>query len=264
MTAASTLATPTTADALRAMLGTIRHRLFVVVPEEALARCDEPPKPTEDGDDAVRLLGDLVARSRGSVVVFSDRPLSEVDRLLAPLELPGCGCGGLETRTTDGRTTRRRFSADLDPVRRLLEARGEALRDHEIRDEGLTIVLAHAADVESGNEVRAIVREAVALAPAVFRARFDRTEARISFVCESRASALARLLDDEQYLERIPLLIGAPPNEPDLIGVVRSFGGSAIAVGTASAGVGDVSLPGTNDVRWLLREFLARLDEDAE
>lgn len=253
--AAAPRPTPTMASTLRALLTDPRDRLFVFVYEEALA----PPDGGGDAADTaetIRLLGRLSEVGGNAVVVLSDRSLDAVDRSLAPLRLPGCGQSGLEIRGPGGDVVRSRVVADLDPVRRRMQARCDAGLD--IVDEGLAIGLHHGGDPELEIRARELARSAVALAPAFYRVRFDRDVTRVTFAGASKGRALAQIMCCDRFIERIPLVFCGRSID-DVGAAARSFGGNVISVGECAGDDGDVSLPGINDVRWLIRDFLADL-----
>lgn len=245
------------ASTLRALLNDPRDRVFVFVLEEALAHFDRCDGAGVEIEETVHLLGELSVVSGNAVVVLSDFSLEEVDRSLAPLRLPGCGQGGLEIRVTAGEIVRSRIAADLDPVRRRMRTHNDGVKRLKILDEGLSIGLDHGGDPELEVCARELARSAVALAPAFYRVRFDRSVTHVTFSGASKGRALARIMCCDPFLDRIPLVFCG--RSVDVGATARSFGGNVISVGEYSRDEGDVALPGTNDVRWLIRDFLADL-----
>lgn len=209
--------------------------------------------------EMVSLLGRLAAASDGAVVFLCERPLAEVDRRLAPLVLPGCAGGGLEIRAPDGAVTRLRCAADLDPVRRLFARPGVLPPGLTIEDEGLAIALRHGDHAELAAATREAARAAVALAPAVLAVRADAETTRVGFAGASLGRALHRLMNDAALIERIPIVFGAARADDEVYAAARDFGGTSIEVGDRAAHAADIALPAMNDVRWLMRDFLAEL-----
>lgn len=222
----------------------------------------------DDGADAeaaiaetASLLGRLAAVSDGAVAVLCERSFAEIDSRLAPLRLPGCAAGGLEIRTRDGTCTKLRCEGDLDPVRRLLARRAGASATASIVDDGLSIALVHGDHAEAAAAARALAREAVALAPAVFAVRSGPRATRIGFAGASLGRALHRFMYDAGLIERIPIVFGGGRGDDEVYAAARDFGGTSIEVGARADHVADVALPAMNDVRWLMRDLLAELGE---
>lgn len=238
---------------VRSLFENARHKAFLFCMETAFPSDAAAAVDTE----MPTLLGALAEASGNAVAVLSERSFADVDRRLAPLVLPGCAAGGLEIRTGRGAITRLRCEADLDPVRRLLERPGVLPEGVEIVDDGFAVELRH--DAEKAADARACAHDAVALAPAVFALRTDETVTRITFSGISRARAVHRLMNDPFFIERIPIVFGSGCADQEIYGAVRCFGGTSIAVGDGVDHGADITLPALNDVRWLMRDFLAEL-----
>mgnify|MGYP001765423804 CR=1 FL=1 len=237
---------------VRALFENARHKAFLFCMETAF-----PSEAAAVDTEMPVLLAALAEASGNAVAVIADRPFAEVDRRLAPLVLPGCAAGGLEVRTGGGAITRLRCAADLDPVRRLLARPGVLPVGIEIVDHGFAVELRHEAACAA--QARACAHDAVALAPAVFALRTDETSTRIGFAGVSRARALHRLMNDPFFIERIPIVFGSGCADQEIYGAVRCFGGTSIEVGDRADHGADIALPALNDVRWLMRDFLAEL-----
>lgn len=220
---------------------------------------------TRDGEaviaETVSLLGRLAEASEGAVAVLGERSFAEIDRRLAPLRLPGCASGGLELRGLDGATTKSRCDGDLDAVRRLIARPGAVASGVSVVDEGLSITLAHGDDAELAAAARATARDAVALAPAVYAMRSGTGVVRIGFAGASLGRAIHRLMNDAALIERIPIVFGSGRCDDEIHAAARDFGGTSIEVGGRCDHAADFALPGMNDVRWLMRDFLAALGE---
>lgn len=211
--------------------------------------------------ETVTLLARLTTACDGAVAVLAEPPFAEIDRCLAPLRLAGGAGGGTELRGFDGEETRVRRQGDLDPVRRLLARPGAVPAEVEIRDEGASIVLKHGDHPDLVTAARVAAREAVALAPAVYAMRAGAGLTRIGFAGASLGRAMRRLMNDTAPIERIPVVFGSGRDADELHATARAFGGTSIEVGGRADHAADFALPGTNDVRWLIRDMLAELEE---
>lgn len=244
--------------AVRSLFEDAPHKAFLFCLEGTLLS-ERPEVACERDTEMPTLLAALAEASGGAVAVLGDRSFAEIDRQLAPLVLPGCASGGLEIRSARGVVTRLRHAADLDPVRRLLARPGLLPAGVEIVDDELSIDLRHGGDVSLASATRIVAREAVALAPAVITLRAGATSTRIGFAGASRGQAVHRLMNDAFFIERIPIVFGGGCDDEDVYAAARCFGGTSIEVGRRADHGADIVLPALNDVRWLMRDFLAEL-----
>jgi trehalose-6-phosphatase len=224
-------------EAVAAMFADPRDKVFLFAIEGVLSSEEAHPETADHEVPLVGLLGELATASDGAVVVLSDLPLTEVDRILSPLCLPGCGLDGLELRAPGSETIRSRIAADLDPVRKLL---GEAAETLALSDDELALSLHHGGEPDLAERARALARRAVALAPALFRARFDETAARVTFVGTSKAQALGRIMCCDRFIERIPIVFGGRAGDDDIYAAARTFGGTSIQVGARDGHAADI------------------------
>lgn len=244
--------------AVRSLFENAPHKAFLFCLEGTLLS-ERPEIAREHDAEMTTLLGALAEASGGAVAILADRPFAEIDRRLAPLVLPGCASGGLEIRNAQGVVTRLRQAADLDPVRRLLARPGLLPAGVEILDGGLSIDLRHGGEEGLATAARIAARDAVALAPAVFALRTGAKSMRIGFSGASRGQAVHRLMNDAFFIERIPIVFGGGCDDEEVYAAARCFGGTSIEVGDRADHGADIVLPALNDVRWLMRDFLAEL-----
>lgn len=251
-------------EALNALFADPHDKAFffalhgVLLPDRGQEDPTEPPEPP------IRLLDELQRTSSGAVAILSDASLDEVDGVLAPLRMAGCGSNGLEIRHVGGgEAMKLRFAADLDPVRRLLTARADLRRQVTVTDDGLALSLGHGGDTVATAAARAFARDAVALAPAAFRTEFGERTTRVTFAGASLGSAICRIMDGECFAGRIPIVFGPAGRSSDFLPVARFFGGTTVAVGTAADGDADIRLDGPRDVQWIIRDYLATLEVES-
>lgn len=246
-------------DAVRALFSDPRDKAFIFALEGALIRPDDAEGARIESDELTELLGDLERASDGAVAILSDRPLETVDRILAPLRLPGCGRNGLEIRVPGEMSVKMRLEADLDPVRRLICAAAPLPQALTIVDEGLAIALRHDGDPDLAAMARNLARDAIGLAPAVYRAQMCEKVTRVTFTGASKGRAIRKVMSSDFFIERIPVVFGCDNEDDEVYSAVRNFGGTAIQVGSRQGHEADIVVPGSNDVKWLIRDFLADL-----
>ncbi len=166
---------------VRALLADRRPRAFVFALEGVLLGPADGP---EERRELVGLLEPLAAACDGAVAVVSGRPLAEVDRLLAPLCLPGWGGDGNEVRPAGG-----------------------------------------------------------------------------SDGAASRSEGWRAFLTGGAFAGRTPVVFGCRGVDDDVYAAARAVGGTAIQVGPRAGHDAHAEVAGPNDVRWLVRDFLADLTD---
>ena len=254
-------ARPSLKEALAALFADPYDKAFFFALHGVLLPDRGREDPTDPPDAPIGLLDELHRVSGGAVAILSDTSLDEVDRVLAPLRMAGCGSNGLEIRHVGGGAAMKlRFAADLDPVRRLLTARADLGQQVTVTDDGLAVTLGHGRDAVAIEAVRAFAHDAVALAPAAFRAEFGAETTRVTFAGASLGSAICRIMDGERFAGRIPVVFGRAGGSTDFLTVARFFGGMTVAVGSPADADADIRLDGPRDVQWIIRDFLAHLE----
>ena len=255
---------PSLKEALTALFADPHDKAFFFALHGVLLPAHRHEGPTEAPDAPIGLLDELHRISGGAVAVLSDRSLDEVDGVLAPLRMAGCGSNGLEIRHfCGGPAMKLRFAADLDPVRRLLTARRDLERRVDVTDDGLALTLGHGGEAVAMEAARIFAHDAVALAPAVYRAEFGAGSARVTFAGASLGSAVCRIMDGEIFAGRIPIVFGPAGRSTDFRAVARFFGGTTVAVGSVADTEADIRLDGPRDVHWIIRDLLAHFEVES-
>jgi len=255
---------PTLREALTVLFADPCDKAFFFALHGVLLPDGGQADPIAPAEVPVALLGELERVGGGAVAVLSETSLDDVDRILAPLRLAGCGLNGLEIRhDCGGPAMKRRFAADLDPVRRLLAARADLARQVETIDEGLALTFGHAGEPAAMAAVKAFAHDAMSLAPAAFRAEFGTRTTRVTFAGASLGSAVCRIMDGGCFAGRIPIVFGPAGRSADFHAVTRFFGGMTVAVGNAADDEADIRLDGPRDVQWIIRDFLAHFEVES-
>lgn len=245
-------------EALTALFADPNDKAFFFALNGVLLPEPRHADPTVSAEAPIALLDELHRISGGAVAILSDAPFDEVDRVLAPLRLAGCGLNGLEIRH-DGEAPaiRLRFAADLDPVRRLLIARKDFDRHLDVIDEGLAVTLRHDGEEAAMEAAKAFAHEAVALAPAAYRAEFGPEATRGTFAGASLGGAICRIMETAAFAGRTPVVFRPAGAGRDHQAVADVFGGTTVAVGRVAGDCADMLLDGPRDVEWIIRDFLA-------
>jgi trehalose 6-phosphate phosphatase len=179
----------------------------------------------------VALIGRLACGLDGALAVVSGRPIAQLDRFLAPLELAAAGLHGLEQRFhPGGPIAPPPRSLALDWLRARLAASGIVRDGVMLEDKGATLALHYRAAPEMGAAVAAVLERAVAELSGlvlvhgkmVIEAKPPGTD---------KGSAVAGFLSVPPFAGRVPIFLGDDVTDEDAIRAVVSMGGIAVKVG---------------------------------
>lgn len=198
----------------------------------------------------------LSERTEGGVAFVSGRPVSELDLIFSPLQLPAIGGHGAELRTIAGappeaprlppldRTLKRRFAeiAEADPGI-ILEDKGYSLALHyRLAPEKESLVRAAAAkicaDVTDGS---------IELLPGKFVLEIKQAGC-------TKATAVRELMTRPPFAKRRPVFIGDDVTDLGVFEILPDFNGIGIIVGRRDVAGANAYLDRPADVRrWLDR-----------
>ena len=202
--------------------------------------------PTPDAVRPARrlpqILEHLSRRLGSALAIVSGRPISEIDRILAPLALPAAGLHGLERRSTDGthrpppalprlcelRTALQDFAAAHPGL--LLEDKGAALALHYRARPELGAAAAAAVETALGRPCGGIV---VQQGKAVIELRPDGAD---------KGRAVAAFMSEPPFAGRRPVFAGDDKTDEAAFRAVRARGGVAVRVGGEGATAAEWSL----------------------
>jgi len=178
-----------------------------------------------------RLLGDLAQATGGATALLSGRPISDLDRWLAPLRLAAAGCHGAELRRRpDGPAEP--AAAPCCPDRWLELATRLAARHPGALVERKPFGFALHARACPGALPE--LRDALAALVAEDR-RFRLLHAHMAVEVLPRGvhkgAALAALLDQPPFAGRVPIAIGDDVTDEDALAEARARGGHGYRVG---------------------------------
>jgi trehalose 6-phosphate phosphatase len=205
-------------------------------------------------------LGSLSQRTGGAVAFVSGRPVSELDLIFSPLQMPAIGGHGAELRRTAGQPAGPPRLRPLDPdVKRRFAAIAEVGPGIVIEDKGYSLALHYrlAPDKER------IVRESAAGICAQFTDGLiellpGKMVVEIKYAGVSKAIAVRELMTYAPFAGRRPVFIGDDVTDLGVFAIMPDFDGISISVGRRVEGV-DTCFDRPADVRrWL--EQLSRDD----
>jgi trehalose 6-phosphate phosphatase len=175
-------------------------------------------------------LAKLMQRTKGALALVSGRPLTDIDRIFAPLKLPAVGGHGAEIRRTPGSpATRPPLSIDTQLKEELIAAAGEGIL---IEDKGYSIALHYRLAPERGGALReavaAIVAEhadsGVEILPGkwVIEVKPERF---------TKGTGIRHLMHDPPFRGRTPYFIGDDVTDEAAFAVLPQFAGIGFSVG---------------------------------
>ena len=199
------------------------------------------------------LLERVSRRLNGALAVVSGRKIADLDRFLAPLELPSSGVHGQEFRPAPGDLRVRPATPEFDIARRRLSA---ALRPDDpllIEDKGGSLVVHYREHPDLRGRAKAIASAAVSGLDDLHT-----VEGHYIFEIRQRgvtkAIALELFSDQPAFRKRMPVFVGDDTTDEDGLRAAGRAGGFGIKVG-----------PGATEADFCLRdvssvhEWLARL-----
>ena len=181
----------------------------------------------------------LWERTGGAVAFVSGRPVSELDLLFSPLELPAIGGHGAELRTVAGVPPEAPRLPPLDPdVKRRFAAIAEAGPGIILEDKGYSLALHYrlAPDKER------LVRESAAKICADLQASSiellpGKLVVEIKQTGFTKATAVRELMTYAPFADRRPIFLGDDETDLGVFEILPDFDGIGISVGRNVPGV---------------------------
>jgi trehalose 6-phosphate phosphatase len=204
---------------------------------------DIAPRPDEVcvPPSLVRALDAVYERVGGALALVSGRPLSDLDRLFAPLQLPAIGGHGAEMRLAGGDDLVARRAAPLDP--RLRDAIKRAAGRHSgviVEDKGYSIALHFRLAPKQGISLGHDVRHACeAWGDPAIGLLTGKAVIEIKRAGFNKGTAVRELMTHAPFAGRVPVFVGDDTTDEDAFAVMPEFAGRAVSVGRRIAGVKD-------------------------
>jgi trehalose 6-phosphate phosphatase len=179
---------------------------------------------------SIELLNRGSRRFGGALAVISGRRIADLDRFLAPLELPACGVHGQEFRPAAGDLRRRSPSPQFKEVRRRLASKIAPDDPILLEDKGSALVLHFRARPEQQGRAERLASEAVDGLSDLYalpgHAIFEIRERGVG-----KADALGLFADVPPFAGRLPVFIGDDRTDEDGFRAAAEAGGFGVKVG---------------------------------
>jgi trehalose 6-phosphate phosphatase len=192
-----------------------------------------------------------------ALALVSGRPIRDLDKLFAPLELPAIGGHGAETRLRAGDAQQRIADLDINLRRRLIAAvTGNPALEYE--DKGYSVALHFRRAPEEEPRIVAHVDAALAAFPGedaeVLPGKLMLEIKRRGI---SKGNAVRALMQRTPFAGRTPVFIGDDVTDESVFAVMPELGGMSFSVGREFAGVRHVFATPA-DVRHVLAHMVGK------
>jgi trehalose 6-phosphate phosphatase len=205
------------------------------------------------------LLQKLAQNLDGALAIITGRPLSDIDRLLAPAQLCGAGVHGAEIRDEAGGPVREAApplsDAFFDSVRRLEEIAPGVLVERKSAAIAVHYRLAETMGPEVERRLRALLSGAGE--PLDLRPGKMLVEAVPHTV--SKGAALRGFMRRTPFAGRLPVMIGDDRGDLAAFEAAEAMGGKGLRVAGEFFSSGDAHFSGTAAVRQWLEQLSGRI-----
>jgi trehalose 6-phosphate phosphatase len=202
----------------------------------------------------------LWQRTGGALAFVSGRPVSELDLIFSPLQLPAIGGHGAELRVIAGEAAEPSGLPSLDAkVKRQFAAIAEAAPGIILEDKGYSLALHYRLAPDKERVVRqAAARICAGLGDTSIELLPGKLVVEIKQTGVTKATAVRELMTHPPFAGRRPIFIGDDVTDLSVFKIVPDFDGISICVGPMVSGV-DFCFEQPVDVRrWL--EQISRSD----
>jgi trehalose 6-phosphate phosphatase len=182
--------------------------------------------------EARELVRTLVAHFAGAVAIISGRNMSEIDRHLAPLEIPVAGLYGLTRRSADGRIRQRAANgAAITEIAAELKSFADRHEGVLVERKGDTIALHYRARPDLEADARSTAQASVE-GQDDLKLIEGKMVVEIAPAAADKGRAVREFLAEAPFAGRRPIYIGDDISDEAAFAVVRGAGGIAIKVGS--------------------------------
>lgn len=198
-----------------------------------LAELAPRPDAVAVSEELIDTLRRLHARLSGAVAVVSGRPLAQLDRLLAPLQLPGAGVHGVERRRADGQMVCIELSEHTAALDRLA-VQAEALATQHagllVERKPGAVALHYRLAPAFEAACLGLMAHAVAREPALALLH-GKAVVEVKPQAATKGRAIEAFMHEPPFVGRQPLFAGDDITDEAGFAAVHQLGGHSIKVG---------------------------------
>ncbi len=189
----------------------------------------------------------------GALALVSGRPISGVDHLFAPLQLPVAGVHGAELRLHDGSVRHITFdAARLNPVRQAFDRFAATHEGTLVEDKRFAVALHYRRRPDVASEVRRLGTALLAHLGDEFQMLEGKMVLETRPAAATKGSAVDAFLQEKPFIGRRPVYIGDDRTDEDAFQAVNAVGGVSVVVGTPATTAARNRLADVAEVhRWL-------------
>lgn len=205
---------------------------------------------------ALQILDRLRQQLAGALALVSGRPLTQLDRLFAPLHLPAAGLHGQEFR---GLGQTRRFTAPiaLHAIKHDAEALALQHPGMIVEDKGSNLALHWRAAPGAASAIQSLVEAHLAQLPGYRLQPGDHVLELVPAGID-KGHAIRALMESASFKGRRPVFIGDDLTDEYGFATVNALGGWSVLVGNRDASQASYALRDPADVHaWLRRNASA-------
>lgn len=252
------------APAHRPALRESRDRMNATLPRLALlldidgTLVDFAPHPDEVriAPDLVELLRTLNDRLGGALALVSGRPISSIDRLVAPLALTAIGLHGAQIRSHAWEAAQMRAPVRSmpDPLRMAILATALQYPVFFEDKEGLALAVHYDPATSSSEDLRRALEAMLAPFADAWTLLAGRHVYEVKPLGIDKGSACRLLVAQPPFAGRKTVYIGDDVTDLDAFAAIDELGGLTVSVGTRVAHAAELALPDPEGaVAWLRR-----------
>jgi trehalose 6-phosphate phosphatase len=236
--------------------------LFLDV-DGTLVHLADTPEAVEVSDHLRDVLVRLIPSFDGAVALLSGRPISDLDRLFAPVHLPAAGLHGLEHRDARGNLRLLGESEMLEPLRGPLRGFANEHPGVMLEDKGRALALHYRKAPEAEREARRLVAGLAGRHAEILRVIDGKMVLEIKPRLSDKGAALRSFLDEPPFRGRRPVFVGDDVTDEDAFRAVNELDGHSIRVGDGRDTHARWQLPDVNGVIGWLESLPGKLKAEA-
>ena len=189
------------------------------------------PDLTRVSPPLIGILDHIYQHLDGALAIVTGRPLTDLDRLLAPLTLPAAGIHGIQHRDGAGHVESRCQTAIPDDVRVQIKALATSDSRLILEDKGYSLGLHYRQAPELETTLRSKLDDIGATLGPKFSVQDGKMVLELRPVGIDKGSAIEKFMSEAPFSGRHVIFIGDDMTDEDAFAVVNRMHGYSVKVG---------------------------------
>jgi len=206
------------------------------------------PDLTRVSPQLISMLDHIYQHLGGALAIVTGRPLTDLDRLLAPLTLPAAGIHGIQHRDGTGRVESRCQTAIPDDVRVQIKALATSDPRLILEDKGYSLGLHYRQAPELETTLRSKLGDISATLGPKFSVQDGKMVLELRPVGIDKGSAIEKFMSKAPFSGRHVIFIGDDITDEDAFAVVNRMHGYSAKVGQPDPEINTAAQFTLNDV----------------